>query len=96
MSYILTTGGDVELTDVDRTRVYDRIEILDAGVVVCINTKQYQKDCYPLRRVESIHTHTSEEENAEWWPTNDHTPDTTESPTWRTRLLERFMDRLYD
>lgn len=67
MTETLTTGGEVYVDQYDDCRVYGRIEISDS-VVVCYNKHGYQKDVYPLSRVESIHTHTSdEEESAEWW-----------------------------
>lgn len=67
-SYVIEHGGDVELKNRDRTHMYDRIIFTESGVVVCINKKQYSKDCYPREAIEGIHTHTSdEEESAEWW-----------------------------
>jgi hypothetical protein len=67
MSEILDTGAEVELEHRDSVRVYDRVRIT-GRVIICINKSSYQKDVWPLGRVEAIHTHTSdEEENAGWW-----------------------------
>jgi hypothetical protein len=68
MSYLLGTGGDISIEGEERMRNYDRIEFCESGVVVCINKAEYAKDVFPRERVESVHTHTSdEEESAEWW-----------------------------
>jgi len=67
MAYVLPNGADVEVEGCDDTRVYDRIEITDSGMVVCINKKGYQVDCYPQERVESMHTFTEHLEDEDWW-----------------------------
>jgi len=68
MSYVIEHGADVEVEGQNNTLHYDRIEFTDSGMVVCINKGGYTKDCYPREKVQSVHTHTSdEEESAEWW-----------------------------
>jgi len=68
MSYIIDHGADVFVEGRDDTLCYDRVEILDSGMVVCINKGGYQKDIYAREKIKGIHTHTNdEEESADWW-----------------------------
>lgn len=67
MVHVIEHGGEVYIKQYDDCRVYNRIEIHD-GVAKCYNKHGYTKDYYPLTQVESINTHTSDdEESAEWW-----------------------------
>lgn len=66
--HVLEHGGDVEFTTDRGTAPADRIEILTNGYVVLYFKHSYSKEVHPERKIDSIHTHTSaEEENAEWW-----------------------------
>jgi len=65
--YVLPNGADVEIEGYDDTRVYDRVEITESGMVVCINKQGYQMDCYPQSRIESMHTFTEHVEDEDWW-----------------------------
>lgn len=66
--YVIEEGGEVEVNHRDETLLYDRIVFTNSGMVVCINKQMYAKDCYPREEIESVRTHTSdEEEDAGWW-----------------------------
>ena len=68
MTTVLKSGGEVHFNDDDAdVRVYDRIEIIDGGLIRCINKKGYQQDIYPPSEVSGLHSHTKELEGAEWW-----------------------------
>jgi len=67
MTYVLPNGADVEVKGKEDTQVYDRVEITDSGMVVCINKSGYQVDCYPQERIHSMHTFTEHLEDEGWW-----------------------------
>jgi len=64
---VLPNGADVEIDGVDGTRSYDRVEIHDSGMVLCINKNGYQLDVWPIDRIQSMHTYTKHLEDADWW-----------------------------
>jgi hypothetical protein len=64
--YIMKDGGEVYTEQHDDCRVYDRI-ILTEGFAVCINKQAYQQDVYSQENIKSIHCHTQEHEDKEWW-----------------------------
>jgi len=67
-STVLEHGAEVYFKHEEGARVYDRIEFMPSGMVVCFNKQAYSKDIFPREQIVSMHTHTSdEEENAEWW-----------------------------
>lgn len=67
MSETIAHGGDYRLRGKDGVRRADRITILDSGWVRVVRRERYQVDYYPPERVASIHTHTSDEQEAEWF-----------------------------
>lgn len=64
---VIPEGGDVDFTDDDKTYNFDRIEILPGGMVKLINKADYSKVYRPVSKVEGIYTHTSTEEEEDWW-----------------------------
>jgi hypothetical protein len=63
---VLPNGADVEIEEIEETRVYDRVEF-HGEFVHCINKQGYQLDIWPAARIESMHTFTKHLEDAEWW-----------------------------
>ena len=66
MSHVMEDGGEVYVEQYDDCRVYDRI-ILSDGFAICISKNSYQQDVYPQSQIESLHCHTQEHEDKEWW-----------------------------
>jgi len=65
---LLPNGAEVYLKNEESARLYDRIKFTDSGMIICINKQAYQKDIFPREQIQSMHTHTTdEEESAEWW-----------------------------
>jgi len=63
--HILEDGGEVS-GPTRGPKPYDRI-ILTNGFAVCINKQAYQQDVYPQSTINTIHAHTQEHEDKEWW-----------------------------
>ena len=66
MSHILEQGGDVTVEGYDHIDVADRIEFLDCGMVKLVWKHSYEKGYFPREKV-TVHTHTRQEEEEDWW-----------------------------
>lgn len=67
MSHEIDQGAEVWFTDEDRRDgAWNHVEILDSGWVRLRNEADYSVECLPPRAIKAIHTHTTDEEEAEF------------------------------
>jgi hypothetical protein len=55
-THVIEHGANVDLTDSEKTRAADKVEILDGGMVVLYFTRSGEKEYYPREAVEGIYT----------------------------------------
>lgn len=67
MSHVIEHGAEVQFADEDRpTGKWDHVTILDSGWVRLRSNAQYSVEFVPPADIRAIHTHTTDEEEAEF------------------------------